>query len=88
MISSGRHAARQIRRLAAGEPTAAVIQTRRLHLTGLTAWGAWGLLHLAYLPGMVNRLSAAQKWRWWHITHNSGARVLFQPPAGTQVIER
>ncbi len=99
-LQSGRHAASQIRRLAAGEPTlpfqyhdkgsmaiigrnAAVIETRRLHLTGMSAWGAWGLLHLAYLPGMVNRLSAAQKWRWWHITHDSGTRVLFQPPTGS-----
>ena len=55
---------------------AAVVQSGRVRLTGRLAWVAWGLLHVAYLPGMSNRLRALQTWRWWHVTHEAGARVL------------
>jgi NADH:ubiquinone reductase (H+-translocating) len=55
---------------------AAVVQSGRLRLTGRLAWVAWGLLHVAYLPGMANRLRALQTWRWWHVTHEASARVL------------
>ena len=57
---------------------AAVVQSGPLRLTGRLAWIAWGLLHLAYLPGTANRLSVAQKWRWWHLTHRSSSRVLIE----------
>ena len=56
---------------------AAVVESGRLRLTGRLAWVAWGLLHVAYLPGMSNRLRAMQTWRWWHVTHEASARVLF-----------
>ena len=55
---------------------AAVVESGRMRLTGRLAWVAWGLLHVAYLPGMSNRLRALQTWRWWHVTHEAGARVL------------
>ena len=54
----------------------AVVESRQVRLTGRLAWVAWGLLHLAYLPGMSNRLRAMQTWRWWHVNHEAGARVL------------
>jgi NADH:ubiquinone reductase (H+-translocating) len=57
---------------------AAVIQAGRLHLTGFPAWVAWGMLHLAYLPGIVNKLSAGQKFLLWHLTHDSSARILLE----------
>ena len=53
---------------------AAVVQSGRLRLTGRLAWVAWGLLHVAYLPGMSNRLRALQTWRWWH-RHPRGQRT-------------
>jgi NADH:ubiquinone reductase (H+-translocating) len=59
---------------------AAVLQTGRFRLTGRAAWFAWGLLHIAYLRGMPNRLSVAQKWRWWHLTHEATTRVLVEEP--------
>ena len=59
---------------------AAIIQTGPVRLTGFLAWVAWGILHLAYLPGVVNRLAAFQKFMLWHITHDSNARILFEPP--------
>jgi NADH:ubiquinone reductase (H+-translocating) len=96
-LQSGRHAARQITRIMAGQPTeplnyrdkgsmamvgryAAVMQSGRLRLTGVLAWIAWGLLHWAFLPGWMNRMSVAQKWRMWHITGRSPSRVLLEAP--------
>ena len=60
---------------------AAVVQSGRVRLTGRLAWVAWGLLHVAYLPGMANRLRALQTWRWWHVTHEASARVLIDDRA-------
>jgi NADH dehydrogenase len=94
-VQSGRHAARQIARLATGQPTepfsyfdkgmmavigrnAAVVQVRRLRLTGRLAWLAWGFLHVGYLPRTVNRASTALKYLWWHLTHENVHRVLIE----------
>ena len=60
---------------------AAVVQSGRVRLTGRLAWVAWGLLHVAYLPGMSNRLRALQTWRWYHVTHEASARVLIDDRA-------
>jgi NADH dehydrogenase len=64
----------------------AVIESGRVRMKGRLAWIAWGLLHVAYLPGMANRLRALQTWQWWHVTHDAAARVLIDeqrtPPAG------
>ena len=57
---------------------AAVVQSGRIRLTGPPAWVAWGLLHVAYLPGMPNRLRALRTWQWWHVTHEASARVLIE----------
>lgn len=104
-LQGGRHAARQIQRLIAGEQTApfryhdkgmmaivgrnaAIVQAGPLRITGRLAWIAWGLLHLAYLPGVVNRLGAGQKFLLWHFTHDTNARVLFERESPLEVAER
>jgi NADH dehydrogenase len=95
-IQTGRHAGRQIRRLAAGQPAtrfsyldkgmmaiigrnAAIIQVGRVRLTGRLAWVAWGFLHLTYLPGALNRMTAGMKYLWWHLSHENTNRVLIEP---------
>jgi NADH:quinone reductase (non-electrogenic) len=57
---------------------AAIVEAGPIRLTGLPAWIAWGVLHLAYLPGVVNRLSAGQKFLLWHFTHDTNARILLE----------
>lgn len=57
---------------------AAIVQMRRLRLTGRLAWLAWGFLHLGYLPGTVNRASTGLKYLWWHLTHENVHRVLLE----------
>ena len=94
-LQGGRHAARQMRYLAAGEPTrlfhywdkgsmavigcnSAIVETGHFASPAARPGSPGGLLHLAYLRGMPNRLSVAQKWRWWHVTHEATARVLVE----------
>lgn len=57
---------------------AAIVQMRGLRLTGRLAWLAWGLLHVGYLPGTVNRASTGLKYLWWHLTHENVHRVLIE----------
>jgi NADH:quinone reductase (non-electrogenic) len=57
---------------------AAIAEVGPIRLTGLPAWIAWGVLHLAYLPGVVNRLSAGLKFLLWHFTHDTNARILLE----------
>jgi hypothetical protein len=62
---------------------AAIVQTGRLRLTGRLAWIAWGLLHLSYLPGAVNRMTTGLKYLWWHLSHENTNRVLIEPEPAT-----
>jgi NADH dehydrogenase len=104
-IQTGRHAGRQIRRLAAGQPTtrfsyidkgmmaiigrnAAIVQTGHVRLTGRLAWVTWGFLHLTYLPGVLNRMTAGMKYLWWHLSHENTNRVLIEPDTSGWRVDR
>lgn len=58
---------------------AAVVQSGPLRLTGRLAWLAWGVLHISYLPGRLNRLTTGLKYLWWHLSHENANRVLIEP---------
>jgi NADH dehydrogenase len=57
----------------------AVAWIGRLHLTGLVAWLAWSLLHVAFLVGFRNRTRVMIEWAFWYFTGRRGARLLFRP---------
>ena len=79
-IQSGRHAADQIKKQIAGEPTgqpfryfdkgslatisrfSAVASVGRLRFTGLVGWLLWLAVHLLYLVGFKNRVTAVLHW--------------------------
>ncbi|WP_433611610.1 NAD(P)/FAD-dependent oxidoreductase [Dactylosporangium sp. CA-139114] len=79
-IQSGRHAAGQIRKRLAGEPTgqpfkyfdkgslatisrfSAVASVGKFHFAGLLGWLLWLLVHLLYLVGFKNRVTAVLHW--------------------------
>ncbi len=67
---------------------AAILDAGPIRLTGVLAWIAWGVLHLAYLPGVVNRLSAGQKFLLWHFTHDTNARILLEREARPEAVSR
>jgi NADH dehydrogenase len=93
-IQMGLHAARQILRLEAGQPTdtfhyhdkgqAATIGRRSAvielakgpDLTGTLAWLGWLGLHLFYLLGGRNRVSAIINLTWRYMTWNHGGTVI------------
>ncbi len=54
----------------------AVAQTGRLRLSGLIAWLAWLVVHIAYLIGFRNRSSVLFNWTWSYLTFKRGARLI------------
>jgi NADH dehydrogenase len=100
-IQMGLHAARQIQRLEAGQPTeafhyhdkgmAATIGRRSAvielakgpDLTGTLAWLGWLGLHLWYLLGGRNRVSAIINLAWRYVAWGHGGTVIVgDEPAG------
>jgi NADH dehydrogenase len=75
---------------------AAVVQARRIRLSGPLAWLAWAFIHVIKLMGVENRLKVLLTWGWHYTTWNSdgrlitggpgvvpGAQALGDPPATT-----
>lgn len=52
-----------------------------LKLRGLVAWLAWLVLHLLYLAGFRNRLSALFIWAWSYLTYDRSLRVVVDSPS-------
>ena len=57
-----------------------------LRVRGLPAWVGWLFLHLLYLAGFRNRLSALLTWGWSYITFDRSLRVVFDAPTPTPVV--
>lgn len=57
----------------------AVVQTGRLHVTGLIAWYLWLLIHIFYLIGFKNRLFVIWEWGFSYLTYKRGARLITNP---------
>ncbi len=58
---------------------AAIVQVGHVRLTGRLAGVTCGFLHLTYLPGALNRMTAGMKYLWWHLSHENTNRVLIEP---------
>lgn len=92
-IQSGQHAAGQIRKRLAGEPTgqpfkyhdkgslatisrfSAVASVGRFHFAGLLGWLLWLAVHLLYLVGFKNRVTAVLHWLVSFIGRGRSERV-------------
>ena len=57
----------------------AVVQFRRLRLSGYLAWWLWSLAHIYFLIGFRNRLVVAMNWAWTYVTSQRGARLITGP---------
>ena len=55
---------------------AAVATIGDLHLSGLLAWLAWLLVHIAFLIGFRNRFVVLFQWAWAYVTWQRGARLI------------
>jgi NADH dehydrogenase len=54
-----------------------------LTMRGFMGWLAWLLIHLIYLPGHMNRLSAFITWAYEYVTWDKHARLIHEPSVRT-----
>jgi len=52
----------------------AVVEVRKLQLTGVPAWFIWIFLHLFYLLGGRNKIGTIADWSWNYLTFDRGNR--------------
>ena len=57
----------------------AVVQFRRLRLSGYLAWWLWSLAHIYFLIGFRNRLVVAMNWAWTYVSFQRGTRLITGP---------
>jgi NADH dehydrogenase len=57
----------------------AVVQFRRLRLSGYLAWWLWSLAHIYFLIGFRNRLIVAMNWAWTYASFQRGTRLITGP---------
>jgi NADH:quinone reductase (non-electrogenic) len=57
----------------------AVVQFRRLRLSGYLAWWLWSLAHIYFLIGFRNRLVVAMNWAWTYVSSQRGTRLITGP---------
>jgi NADH dehydrogenase/putative oxidoreductase len=65
---------------------AAVADFGRLRLSGTPAWWLWGVVHVAFLAGLRNRLSVVVDWFWAYLTFRSGTRLITGEPLRTDTV--
>lgn len=54
----------------------AVLQSGRVHLSGLLAWFAWAGVHLQFLAQSSLRVSVFLQWVWTYLTGQRGSRLI------------
>jgi NADH dehydrogenase len=54
----------------------AVLQSHKIHMSGLLAWLAWAAVHLDYLAQSNLRLSVFLQWIWTGVTGQRGSRLV------------
>ena len=57
----------------------AVLQSRKVHLSGFVAWLAWAAVHLQYLGQASLRVSLFLQWIWTYLTGQRGSRLIVIP---------
>jgi NADH dehydrogenase len=57
----------------------AVLQSRKVHLSGFVAWLAWAAIHLQYLGQSSLRVSVFLQWIWTYLTGQRGSRLIVIP---------
>lgn len=58
----------------------AIVESRGLKMTGMSAWLTWLFIHIAFLVGFRNRVAVLSQWVWAYITNRRASRVVFSHP--------
>jgi NADH:ubiquinone reductase (H+-translocating) len=56
----------------------AVLQSGRVHVSGLAAWLAWAAVHLQFLATSSLRLAVFLQWMWTYLTGQRGDRLIVE----------
>jgi NADH dehydrogenase len=54
----------------------AIVDIRKIRVTGFFAWLFWLAVHIYFLVGFRNRLVAIFQWAWTYFTYSRGARLI------------
>jgi len=54
----------------------AVLQSGRVHVSGLLAWMVWAAIHLQFLATSSLRISVFLQWVWTYLTGQRGSRLI------------
>jgi NADH:ubiquinone reductase (H+-translocating) len=54
----------------------AILETRRLRLSGFATWLIWAFIHLLFLPQMQNRLRVETQWFWSYFSSQRSSRLI------------
>src|SRR6266478_5303554 len=54
----------------------AVLQSGRVHVSGLLAWLAWAAVHLEFVGQSSLRISVFLQWVWTYVTGRRGSRLI------------
>lgn len=57
----------------------AVVDFRKIHLSGFIAWAGWMFVHLMYLIGFRNKAVVLVNWVWSYMTYDKGNRLIIRP---------
>jgi NADH dehydrogenase FAD-containing subunit len=75
----------------------AILDSRLVKLSGLSAWLAWAFIHILFLPAFGNRLRVWTQLMWSYFTRQRSSRLIVEPrsapppaptPLASQGIER
>ena len=58
----------------------AILESGHIRLAGLTAWLAWAIVHLMFLPQLQNRLRVQNQWLWSYFTGQRSSRLVAEAP--------
>lgn len=57
----------------------AVVDMKKLHLSGFFAWLTWMFVHLMSLLGMRNKITVLVNWIWAYFNYSTSLRLLIHP---------
>lgn len=57
----------------------AVVDMKRMHLSGFPAWFAWLFIHLISILGMRNKITVLINWIWAYFNYSTSLRLLIHP---------
>jgi len=63
----------------------ALLESRRLRISGYLAFLIWGGIHLLFLPQIQSRLRVASQWLWWWLTDQRSSLLVPETRRDTAV---